>query len=234
MSSVSPPCFVGPLLLSSIFTSLQSHMLWTPKARKVQEKICYHQSLMQIRRTSRREQLSLLNITEHNQNPWMQILFSSPLNKKELAFQEGSIDAGVSKALAHVCRLMMKVRKEAVTEGDYSLFGKVVTMAFSNSSALQKYGNLPVQQGKKTKLASSHFPQLDDWSVLFVSAFSWTVCGVMFPEGNNCCYQRYRFYHWLDAQILGHRGSQIHGSGCRTFSTASPDSFTYVAWSVNR
>lgn len=63
----------------------------------------------------------------------MQILFSRPLNKKELAFQQGSIDAGVSKALVHVCSLMMKVRKEPVTEGACSLFGKVVTMTFSNS-----------------------------------------------------------------------------------------------------
>lgn len=62
----------------------------------------------------------------------MQILFSRPLNK-ELAFQEGSIDAGVSKALAHVCSLMMKVRKEPVTEGACALLSKVVTMTFSNS-----------------------------------------------------------------------------------------------------
>lgn len=68
----------------------------------------------------------------------MQILFSRTLNKKELAFQEGSIDAGVSKALAHVCSLMMKVRKEPVTEGACTLFGKVVTMTFSNSLRLTK------------------------------------------------------------------------------------------------
>lgn len=61
----------------------------------------------------------------------MQILLSGPLNKKELAFQEGSIDAGLSKALAHVCSLMMKVRKEPVTEGACSLFSKVVAMTFS-------------------------------------------------------------------------------------------------------
>lgn len=103
------------------------------KAQKVQEKICYHQSWTQMRRASCLEQLSLLNITGYNQNPWMQILFSRPLNKKELAFQRGSIDAGVSKALTHVCSLMMKVRKEPVTERACTLFGKVVTMTFSNS-----------------------------------------------------------------------------------------------------
>lgn len=44
--------------------------------------------------------------------------------------------AGFSKALGHVCSLMMKVRKEAVTEGDCTLFGKVVTMTFGNSIRL--------------------------------------------------------------------------------------------------
>lgn len=63
----------------------------------------------------------------------MQILFSRALNEEELAFQQGSIDAGVSKALAHVHSLMMKVRKEPATEGACALFGKLVTMTFSSS-----------------------------------------------------------------------------------------------------
>lgn len=46
--------------------------------------------------------------------------------------------AGFSKALAHVCSLMMKVRKEAVSEGDCTLLGKVVTMTFSNNIRLMR------------------------------------------------------------------------------------------------
>lgn len=191
---------------------------------------------MQIRRTSRLEQLSLLNITEHNQNPWMQILFSSPLNKKELAFQGGSIDAGVSKALAHVCRLMMKVRKEAVTEGDYTLFGKVVTMTFSNSFRPAKIRQPAGSTREKNKGGFIAFPRT--WWLKY------SICVSLLLDSVWCNVSRgivaTRDINYIiglmhrNQQILGHRGSQIHGSGCRTFSTASPDSFTNVAWSVNR
>lgn len=192
---------------------------------------------MQIRRTSNLEQLSLLNITEHNQNPWMQILFSSPLNKKELAFQEGSIDAGVSKALAHLCRLMMKVRREAVTEGDYSLFGKVVTMTFSNS----------FRPAKIWQPAGSTRGKKQSWLYRIFQNLMIEVFYLCQPSPGQCvwCNVSRRIVATRDInsviclmhrnpQILGHRGSQIHGSGCRTFSTASPDSCKYVAWSVNR
>lgn len=44
--------------------------------------------------------------------------------------------AGFSKPLAHVWSLMMKVRKEAVSEGDCTPLGKVVTMTFDNNIRL--------------------------------------------------------------------------------------------------
>lgn len=146
---MSPPCFPNTppsVLLLHLYITPITHAL-NSKAPKVQEKICYHQSLMQIRRASCLDQLSLLNITEHNQNPWMQILFSRPLNKKELAFQEGSIDTGFSKALAHVCSLMMTVRKEAVTEAEPCL-ARWLPWHLAADSDLQEYCNMLVHEEK--------------------------------------------------------------------------------------
>ena len=56
---------------------------------------------------------------------------------KELSFQERSIVACFSKPCARVCSLMMKVRKEAVSRGDCTLLGKVVTMTLSNNRLMR-------------------------------------------------------------------------------------------------
>lgn len=42
------------------------------------------------------------------------------------------------RPLAHVRGLMMKVRKEAMAKGGRTLFGKVVTMTFSNGARLMR------------------------------------------------------------------------------------------------
>lgn len=136
LSSVSPPCFRSALSVSPPSPPSLHHSnhtrIRTPKPGKFKENLL--PSIIDADEKSKLSGTSLACWTSQStiKNLRMQILFSRPLNK-ELAFQEGSIDAGVSKALAHVCSLMMKVRKEPVTEGAFALLSKVVTMTFSTS-----------------------------------------------------------------------------------------------------
>lgn len=93
LSSVSPPCFPnGPSLCSPSPSSHQSSRAHTELQSPGSSRENLLPSIINAdkkRRASCLEQLSLLNITEHNQNPWMQILFSRPLNKKELGLSRG-------------------------------------------------------------------------------------------------------------------------------------------------
>lgn len=46
--------------------------------------------------------------------------------------------AGFSKSQAHVCSLMMKVRKEPVSKVDCTLLGKAASRTFSSNARLMK------------------------------------------------------------------------------------------------